>query len=184
MAIKRKSILVISILLIISAFVIYIFNGLAKPGTKITETRLKSDLSKIGNVEVKVKNKYIGILGDLLKDKELKIINNQVEEESRYIEVSVQNKEEFSKPLEIRYGMRVWLYLINHELPYPISAVRILIDEKWVNDKQYSALILKEEFQRLYSEIGIVGQMNENEVVEKLTAAWVRNNNYERRDLK
>ncbi|TDF94146.1 hypothetical protein [Paenibacillus piri] len=182
---KPTRIIMITVVLIISIFSIYIFNGIAKPGTKITEAKLKSDLGKLGNGEVKVKNKYIGMVDDdFLKDKELKTIASQVENGSHYIQVSVQNKEDFSKPLEVRYGMRVWLYLSNHELPYPISVVKIYIDKKWVMDGQDLALIQREEFQQLYSEISKAEHMNDNEIIGKLTDLWIKKHNYQRRELK
>lgn len=179
----RKKLMFIGILVVIlvSLFIMNKFSSVSPIGTKLTEEKLFSDLERIGQDKVKIKHVQLSRGESLLKETQFE--SERFPEDSRLVEIFIQNrrKEDFLKPLEVEHALRIWLYLEQHELPFPIIGVRVYIDEKWVNDKELPALIFRDDFDELYKS---VNSQLENEFIEKMSQSWILEHNYQRRDMK
>lgn len=180
---RKKMMLIGAFVLIVLFFVIYNYSVLYPVGTELTEKMLFRDLERIGKRTVKIKHVQLSSGENLLK--KIQLESGQLPENSRLVEVFIQNKikDDFTEPLEVEHAIRIWLYLKQRELPFPVIGVKVYIDESWVNDMELPVIIFEDVFEKLYIEGGINSQINDDKIIRKLTQSWIRQNNYQGREF-
>ncbi len=111
--------------------------------------------------------------------------DGNIDKRSQVLHIYANNKmfADYSKPIEVRYAMRILLYVRDRTLPYPIAGINVFFIRNWVNEANTKIIISMNEFEELYKEANVEG-LKEDEQIDKLSIIWIQKNSYKRNGLK
>lgn len=177
-SIKKKVFFVVVAMLGLVLLAFKMNSEVALEGTFITEKQLLRDIKKLGKHEIKIT--YLGFSTDV--EVQMKIAESSFSD-GQVVEIFVQNRKKngYAQPLEVKEAMRIWLYLTQRIPPFSIVGVHVTIDQKWVIDGGEQVLILKDDFEKIYSELK--GLNGDEDIVNVLTKMWIEENKYTRMGL-
>jgi hypothetical protein len=106
-------------------------------------------------------------------------IARNVDPNSKILTLSVMNKGyEFTEGIEVRSGMRTWLYLSRRTYEPPIVGVYTWFRRSWMMDAQVDIYISKQEFEQLLSTTEHRDTLTDEQLVDQLAKQWIAKHNY------
>jgi hypothetical protein len=179
---KRKTFFVLFLsIFLLSVIVVFILKDrqpLTPVGSFVQGEQLIKDVKKVNRIELSFDSTNFDRIDQFSKLNQAGVIKN-VDSNSKILTLDVTNKGfEFIEGIEVRSGMRTWLYLSRRSYDPPIVGIYTWFRRSWMMDAFVDIYISKQEFEQLLSTIEHRDALTDEQLVDQLAKRWIEKHNY------